>query len=105
MSTADWNLITQTLNPNDSYYRFIDKFLKIHYEAFPLCKITMKTKNLNNSWITKEMKKSSRKKHCLYEKFLKSKAYKQYKALFEKIEERSKRAHYQKKLQKCENNI
>ena len=34
MSTVDWNLITQTLNPYYSYI-FIDKFLKISDEAFP----------------------------------------------------------------------
>ena len=30
MSTEIWNLITETLNPNDSIKTFIDKFLKNH---------------------------------------------------------------------------
>ena len=36
MSTVDWNLISQTLNPNDSYNIFIYKFWKFYDEAFPL---------------------------------------------------------------------
>ena len=36
MNTVDWNLITQTLNPNDSYCIFIEKFTKIYDQAFPL---------------------------------------------------------------------
>ena len=51
----------------------------------------MKTKNLNSPWITKEIKKSSRKKQRLYEKFLKNKTktrletYNHYKTFFEKM--------------------
>ena len=36
MNTVDWNLITQTLNPNDSYCIFTEKFTKIYNQAFPL---------------------------------------------------------------------
>ena len=51
----------------------------------------MKTKNLNSPWITKGIKKSSRKKQRLYEKFLKNKTktrletYNHYKTFFEKM--------------------
>ena len=38
MNTVDWNLVTQTLNPNDSYSIFIEKFIKIYNQAFPLQK-------------------------------------------------------------------
>ena len=37
MDIVDWNLITQTLNPNYSYI-YIEKFSKIYDEAFPLKK-------------------------------------------------------------------
>ena len=30
MNTVDWDLITQTLNPSDSYCIFIEKFIKIY---------------------------------------------------------------------------
>ena len=91
MSTADWNFITQTLNPKGSYNIFINKFLNIYDEAFRLHKTTVKMKNRNSPWITKGIKQQSRKKQHLYEKFLKNKTikrletYKQYKTLFEKI--------------------
>ena len=85
MNTVDWNLITQTLNPNDSYSIFIEKFIKIYDQAFPLQKIKIKGKSLVSPWITKGIRKSSRKKQHLYEKFLKHKTtktletYKNYK--------------------------
>ena len=76
MNTVDWNLITQTLNPNDSYSIFIEKFIKIYNHAFPLQKIKIKGKSLVSPWITKGIRKSSRKKQRLYEKFLKHKTTK-----------------------------
>ena len=91
MNTVDWNLITQTLNPNDSYCIFIEKFIKIYDQAFLLQKIRIKGKSLVSPWITKEIRNSSRKKQRLYEKFLKHKTtktletYKNYKNLFEKL--------------------
>ena len=84
ISTVDWNLITQTLNPDYSYFS-IDKFLKIYDEAFPL---KMEIKNMKNKKMkNKNENEQSRqplgynmdqkiikqeKKH-LYEKFLKPK--------------------------------
>ena len=38
MNTVDWNLITQTLKPNDSYSIFIENVIKIYDQAFPLQK-------------------------------------------------------------------
>ena len=111
MNTVDWNLITQTLNPNDSYCIFIEKFTKIYDQAFPLQKIKIKGKSLVSPWITKGIRKSSRKKQRLFEKFLKHKTtktletYKNYKNLFEKIKKSSKKHYYQNKLEKCKNNL
>ena len=76
MNTVDCNLITQALNPNASYCVFIEKFIKIHDQAFPLQKIKIKGKSLVSPWITKGIRKSSRKKQRLYEKFLKHKTIK-----------------------------
>ena len=50
MNTVDWNLITQTLNPNDSYSIFIEKFIKIYDQVFPLQKIRIKGKSLIRSF-------------------------------------------------------
>ena len=76
MNIVDWNLITQTLILNDSYCIFIEKFIKIYDQAFPLQKIKIKGKSLVSPWITKGIRKSSRKKQRLYEKFLKYKTIK-----------------------------
>ena len=111
MKTVDWDLITQTLNPKDSYSIFIEKIIKIYDQAFPLQKIKIKGKSLVSPWITKTIKKFSRKKKHLYEKFLKHKTaktletYKNYENLFEKILKSSKKHYCQKKLEKCKNNI
>ena len=45
LSTVDWNLITQILNPNNLYNIFIDKFLKIYDQVFPLQKINENEKS------------------------------------------------------------
>ena len=50
MNTVDWNLITQTLNANDSYSIFIEKFIKIYDQVFPLQKIRIKGKSLIRSF-------------------------------------------------------
>ena len=68
-------------------------------------------KSLVSPWITKEIRKSSRKKQHLSEKFLKQKTTKKletcknYKNLSETILKSSKTHHYQNKLEKCKNNI
>ena len=55
----------------------------------------IKTKNLESPWITKGLKKSSKKKQHLYSKFFKKrnektkKEYQDYKKLFESIKKRS----------------
>ena len=54
-------------------------------------KTEIKRKYLNTPWITKGISKSSKRKQCLYEKYLKirskenEKTYKTYKNLFERI--------------------
>ena len=73
-------------------------------------KSKIKGKSLVSLWITKGIRKSSRKKQHLYEKLLKPKTtktletYKNYKNLFEKFLKSSKK-HYQNKLEKCKNNL
>ena len=60
----------------------------------------MKPKNLETSWFSKGLKKSSKTKQKLYIKFLKNKSaeseekYKNYKNLFEKLKIKSKKNYY-----------
>ena len=108
-NSIDWDLVTQTLLPNHSYNIFLEKFVQIYDQAFPERKFEIKAKNLVSPWITRGLRKSSRKKQRLYEKFLKQRnskneeAYKMYKNLFEKLKKRSKKLHFQNKFKKCEN--
>ena len=34
-NSIDWNIVTQTLLPNDSYNIFLEKFVQIYNQAFP----------------------------------------------------------------------
>ena len=56
--------------PNDSYNIFSEKCVQIYDQAFPERKVEIKAKNLVSLWITRGLRKSSRKKQRLYEKFL-----------------------------------
>ena len=91
INSNDWDLLTQTLSTNDdSYNTFLERFIKIHDQAFPERKIKIKQKNLSSTWISKGLRISSKRKQRLYEKFLKQridknyKTYKIYKNLFDK---------------------
>ena len=110
-NSIDWELVTQTSLPNHSCNIFLEKFVQIYDQTFPERKIEIKAKNLVSPWITRCLRKSSRKKQRLYEKFLKQRnskneeAYKMYKNLFEKMKKPSKKLYCQNKLKKCENDI
>ena len=74
-------------------------------------KMKIKTKDLESPWITKGIKKSSKKKQRLYLKFLKKrnektkKEYQDYKKLFESIKKRSKKLYFSNLILKYKNNI
>ena len=110
-NSIDWDFVTQMSLSDDSYNIFLEKFVQIYAQAFPERKIEIKPKNLVSPWITLGLRKSSRKKQRLYEKFLKQRnskneeAYNMYKNLFEKLKKLSKEVYFQNKLKKFENNI
>lgn len=76
MSTADWNLITQNLNPNNSYKFLLTSFVKIYNEAFALRKIKMKTKNIASPWITAGTRNHQGRNTAFAKRFSKAKSYK-----------------------------
>ena len=108
---TDWNDVLGKTITNESYDQFIKKFSLIYDDCFPIKVIEIKTKNLLSPWITKGIKKSSKRKQKLYEKILKKnspnneKEYKDYKQLFEKIKKDSKRKCFQEKLSFYKNDI
>ena len=104
LSLTDWNDALGKTITNQSYDYFIKTFSPIYDNCFPIKVIEIKTKKLLSPWITKDIKKSSKRKQKLYEKFLKKKSpknekeYKDYKQLFEKIKKNSKKKYFQDKL-------
>ena len=73
LKNYNWDTVKNESNPNNAYDKFIDKFIfsKAYDIAFPVKEVSIKTKTLLNPWFTKGIKKSSKKKQKLYEKFLK----------------------------------
>ena len=110
LRTVSWDCITNSSDTNKAYDNFIEIFSSLYDECFPRKKIKLKPQNYNNPWITKGIKKSSKRKQKLYEKFLKNrnekneKLYKSYKSLFESIKGKSKRIYYSSKILELKNN-
>ena len=90
----DWNEVKICEHPSQSYEIFLTKFLSIYGDFFPKKKIKVKSKDVQSPSITAGIKKSSKRKQQLYEKFLKCRSernedeYKNYKRLFETIKKR-----------------
>ena len=80
--------------PNEAYNIFFKIFSDLYDATFPKKEIEIKSKYLNTPWITKGIRKSSKRKQRLYEKYLKirskenEKTYKIYKNLFERIKKK-----------------
>ena len=91
LKNYNWDTVKNESNPNNAYDKFIEIFSKAYDIAFPVKEVIIKTKTLLNPWFTKGIKKSSKKKQKLHEKFLKKgtrkneEIYKTYKNLFERV--------------------
>ena len=111
IENTNWDEVYQIHCANKAYDKFLKIFTKIYDKAFPVCKIRIKTKSLLSPWITKGILKSSKRKHKLYDKFLKYKTYtnevnyKNYKNLFETIKFKAKKLYYSNLIVKYQNDI
>ena len=91
ISINDWDTIKTHQDAKEAYNNFISTFCTIYDTFFPMNKMKIKTKDFQSPWITKGIKKSSKKKQRLYLKFFKkrnektAKEYQDYKKLFESI--------------------
>ena len=91
---------------NEIYDTFLKTLTDIYDANFPIREYILKDKDIKSPWITKGLKKSSKKKQKLYIKFLKTKTledefkYKTYKSLFEKLRKKAKITYYSKLLHK-----
>ena len=110
LRTVSWDSITNLSDTNKTYDNFIEIFSSLYDEYFPKKKIKLKPQKHNSPWIAKGIKKSSKRKQKLYEKFLKNKneknekLYKSYKSLFESVKRNSKRIYYSSKILEFKNN-
>ena len=81
--------------PNEAYKAFLERFPLLYDKYFSIRKFEIKAKDLENPWITHGIKKSSKKKQCFYQKFLKKRTekndseYKNFKKLFESVAKNS----------------
>ncbi|XP_065642266.1 uncharacterized protein LOC136073905 [Hydra vulgaris] len=114
LSAELWDKVYQECNrgnTNSAYNNFEKIFLKNYNMHFPIKEKLIKEKYLKCPWITKGIKKSSKKKQKLYIKYLKNRSeanlnvYKQYKNLFEKIKKNSKKNLYSNKIKNSNGNI
>ncbi|XP_065639571.1 uncharacterized protein LOC136072316 [Hydra vulgaris] len=114
LSAEQWDKVYQECNlgnTNSAYNYFEKIFLKNYNMHFPIKEKLIKEKYLKCPWITKGIKKSSKKKQKLYIKYLKNRSeanlnvYKQYKNLFEKIKKNSKKNFYSNKIKNSNGNI
>ncbi|XP_065685233.1 uncharacterized protein LOC136097102 [Hydra vulgaris] len=114
LSAINWDKVYQECNlgrTNSVYTNFENIFLKNYNKYFPIKVMLVKEKHLKCPWITKGIKKSSKKKQKLYIKYSKNRneanlnAYKQYKNLFEKIKKISKKNYYSNKIKNSKGDI
>ena len=109
LRTVSWDSITNSSDTKKAYDNFIEIFSSLYDECFPKKKIK-KPQKYNNPWITKGIKKLSKRKQKLDEKFLRNKneknekLYKSYKSLFESVKRKSKRIYYSSKILEFKNN-
>ena len=69
----EWNNIINTRrNPNTTYESFFFIFFETYGKYFPKFKIKIKTKTIQNIWITKGITKSSKKYKSFMNGFLKN---------------------------------
>ena len=110
LRTVSRDSITNSSDTNKAYDNIIETFSSLYDEYFPKKKIKLRPQKYSNPWVTKGIKKSSKRKQKLYEKCLKNrnekneKLYKSYKSLFESVKRKSKRIYYSSKTLEFKNN-
>ena len=67
---VSWNEIKQSKNANESYVKFSEICTSLYEGCFPKFKIRLNQRKNINPWITKGIKKPSKRKQKVYEKTL-----------------------------------
>ena len=103
-SLLHWRHIDFNGTVNEIYDIFLKTLTDIYDANFSIREHILKEKDIKSPWITKGLKKSSKKKQKLYINFLKTKTLenefknKTYKSLFEKLRKKVKITYYSKML-------
>ena len=112
LKTCDWLTTLSKNDPAESFKAFLAEFSDHYNKHFPV-KMTKRigTRRYNNLWITKGLRKSSKTKEFLYNKFLKSPTlknehdYKLYRNKLNHLIRIAKKNYYCKKFSQGQNNI
>ena len=111
LENINWDQFVPSNPPNEAYNTYLKIFSDLYDIAFPKKEIEIKSKYLNTPWFTKGLRKFSKRKQRLNEKFLKNrtldneKIYKDYKNLFEKIKNKAKKNYYRIKIKFFEDDV
>ena len=102
LENINWHQFLPSNAPNESCNIFKKVFPDFYYVAFQKKEIEIKSKHINTPWITKDQRKSSKRKQCLYGKYLKirskeNKTDKTYET-FEKIKTQAKKNYYRNNI-------
>ena len=94
---TSWDYVIKNKNPNDTYNQFLHKPNVLYDKYFSKQNIGMNKEDLKNPWVTRGIKKSSKRKQKLYVKFLNKRnsknelEYRKYKKLFAPIKKGPKK--------------
>ena len=66
---TNWEDTEVSQNLDEAYKSFLNKFPDLYDTYFPKKQIKLKSKDLQSPWITNSIRKSSKRKQRLYEKF------------------------------------
>ena len=69
---TSWDDVISNKNPNDAYNYFLQNLILLYDKYFPKRNIRIYQKDLQSPWITRGIKKSSKRLEKLYVKVLKS---------------------------------
>ena len=108
---TSWDDVINNKDLSDAYNYFLHKLIVLYNKYFPKQSIRVYKKDLQSPWITRWIKKSSKRKQKLYVKFFKNRnskselEYKNYKKRFESIKKRAKKNYFSSLILKHKNNI
>jgi hypothetical protein len=111
LSLLHWQQIDFTENANIIYEKFHQTIFDVYDANFPINEYVLKGKDLKSPWITKGIKKSSKRKQKLYINYLKNKTpenyklYKDYQTIFEKLRNKAKKNYYTNLIKKHQHNM